>query len=87
MKIGNPIDEFQVTEDFVTTAKPKTKTSTPVCVLSESEYKKRLPLSSFLLFFLDKPRVYAAIGSAIYMKTPNSAILAACRPCRFTSNR
>ena len=39
MKNGKPLDEFQVIEDFVTTAKPKTKT----CVLSESEYKKHLP--------------------------------------------
>lgn len=48
MKNGSPIDEFQVKEDFVTTAKPKTKASTSACALSESEYKKHLPLSSFL---------------------------------------
>jgi hypothetical protein len=43
MKNGNPIDEFQVKEDFVTTAKPKTKTATSICVLSELEYKKHPP--------------------------------------------
>jgi hypothetical protein len=48
MKNGNPIYEFQVIEDFVTTAKPKTKTSPTARVLSGSEYEVHLPLSSFL---------------------------------------
>jgi hypothetical protein len=90
MKTGNPIDEFQVIY-FVTTAKPKMKISASARILSESERKKPRPISSFLVnafYYFWKNREYTqqlVPQSAIYMKTPNPAILAATKPCHLTS--